>query len=208
MLKRFKERAAKHAYILCAMILALSLLLAGTLDALARERNLQKRILRLHVVANSDSEEDQAVKLLVRDAVLEAGNELFGGDVTAENAEALLAAHVDDVNAAAEAVLRGNGMDYGVKTRLVTEYFPARAYGEYTLPAGRYEAIKIVLGEGAGQNWFCVMFPPLCLPAATEKETDAYFDREEQKILRREDGYEIRFRFAEALGRFWDWLTG
>jgi stage II sporulation protein R len=65
-----------------------------------------------------------------------------------------------------------------------------------------------VLGEGAGQNWFCVMYPPLCLPAATGAETDAYFDREEQRILRREDGYEIRFRFAEALGRFWDWLTG
>ena len=208
MLKRFKERAAKHAYILCAMLLILSLLIAGALDALARERTLQKRILRLHVVANSDSEEDQEVKLLVRDAVLAAGNELFGGSVTADEAEAALAAHADDVNAAAEAVLRGNGMDYGVETRLVTEYFPAREYGGLTLPAGRYEAIRIVLGEGAGQNWFCVMFPPLCLPAASGTETDAYFDREEQKILRQEGGYEFRFLFAEALGRFWDWLTG
>ena len=117
---------------------------------------------RLHVIANSDSAVDQAVKLEVRDAVLAASADIAGCQ-NAEDAEAYVAAHVQDIEAAANAVLRENGMPYTAHAQIGTFPFPDREYAGVLYPAGDYRALRVVLGEGEGQNWWCVMFPPLCI---------------------------------------------
>ena len=127
-------------------------------------------VLRMHVIANSDSDEDQALKLKVRDAVLERGAELFDGTVTADEAKAKIEPQKAELEAAAREVIEREGYDYPVSVNVVNEYFATRCYGDLTMPAGRYTAVKVVIGEGAGHNWWCVMFPPLCLPAAMDRD--------------------------------------
>lgn len=116
-------------------------------------------ILRLHVVANSDSEEDQRVKLLVRDALLQC----FAPASSLAQAETLLLQSGDDVQSAVDAVLREQCCEYGAQLRFGNMEFPEKNYGEVCYPAGLYEALRVELGEAAGQNWWCVLFPPICL---------------------------------------------
>ncbi|MDE6733465.1 MAG: stage II sporulation protein R [Oscillospiraceae bacterium] len=127
-------------------------------------------VLRLHIPANSDSDEDQAVKLRLRDALLERfGGELSDcGDLAAatERAVALL----PEIERFANEFLAENGFSYGAKAELVEMYFTTREYERLILPAGQYTALRVTLGSGAGKNWWCVIFPQLCLPAASEHE--------------------------------------
>ena len=140
--------------------------------------------LRLHVVANSDSFEDQRIKLAVRDAVLSCMGQ-------AENKEAAMLLAMEEgeaLQAACEQVLQEEGAAYGVKLYLGQEAFPLKTYGEKVYPAGDYTALRVVLGEGEGQNWWCVIYPPLCLG----KETD-----QEQKVV-----------YQSLLGEFLKMLFG
>ena len=119
-------------------------------------------VLRMHVIANSDSDGDQALKLKVRDAVLERGAELFDGTVTADEAKAKIEPQKAELEAAAREVIEREGYDYPVSVNVVNEYFATRCYGDLTMPAGRYTAVKVVIGEGAGHNWCDV---PAAVPA-------------------------------------------
>ena len=130
-------------------------------------------VLRMHVIANSDSDEDQALKLKVRDAVLARGAELFDGTVTADEAKAKIEPQKAELEAAAREVIEREGYDYPVSVNVVNEYFATRCYGDLTMPAGRYTAVKVVIGEGAGHNWWCVMFPPLCFVDETKGDVDS-----------------------------------
>ena len=203
-----KRNSGKPTVLVCILLLSCALLLTGVADVLAREDSLQARVLRLHVIANSDSEEDQAVKLRVRDAILAAGGDFFDGSVDVTDAEARLKAHLPEILAAANGTLRANGMPYGASAEVITEYFPTRQYGDLTLPAGRYKAVRVVLGDGRGQNWWCVMFPPLCLPAATEKAASDYFDASDMQVLQPKDGFAVRCKLAEVLRDVWEKLKG
>lgn len=160
-------------------------------------------VIRLHVIANSDSEEDQNLKLMVRDALLEKGINIFDGTVTPENAKEKIMPEIDNLEAAANEVIAANGYDYNAEAELVTEYFDTRVYDdEVTLPAGRYLALKVVIGEGKGKNWWCVMFPSLCLPAAKGTDTEAVeavFSENEAKIVTKSSDYEIRFKIVEYI---------
>lgn len=168
-------------------------------------KGVRSEVLRLHILANSDSEEDQRVKLLVRDALLEKGSELFDGSVTVENAGERLAGEYTELIAAATQVLHENGFDYGADIRFTNEYFETRTYDNVTLPAGNYRALKVVLGKGEGHNWWCVMFPPLCLPAACDDTAlDAYFSGGETQMLESNSKYEIRFKIVEVFERIKD----
>lgn len=182
---------------------ALALVFAFAISAVGFGRECEKvrgEVVRLHVLANSDSEADQAVKLLVRDALLGSGSELFSGEVTARGAADCLNANADKLKAVAEKALRDNGFDYGADIRLVNEYFTTRSYEGFTLPAGRYTAVKVVLGSGKGHNWWCVMFPPLCLPAASEKtDIDAVLGRDGAELIEGGSKYEIRFKIVEVI---------
>ena len=184
-----------------AVMLSAALALGTVTQYFIDCREVRGDVLRLHVIAASDSEADQAVKLLVRDAVLAEGAAVFDGSVTAVEAERRLSPFLGRLEKAADRVLRENGFGYTAKAQLVNEYFDVRSYDGVTLPAGRYQALKIVLGEGKGQNWWCVMFPPLCLPAATAEDDDAYavFGGDGAKVVWGEPEYEIRFKIVEIV---------
>ncbi|MDN5325567.1 MAG: stage sporulation protein [Moorella sp. (in: firmicutes)] len=126
-------------------------------------------LIRLHVIANSDTPGDQELKRHVRDAVLASvGQRLAGaGDIT--TARQLVSTNLATITAAAEAQIKREGRSYTVRTEFGDFPFPTRAYGDITLPAGNYEAVRLVIGEGRGQNWWCVLFPPLCLVDVASK---------------------------------------
>lgn len=165
--------------------------------------NLRNDVLRLHILANSDSDEDQKIKLAVRDALLTCGKKLFSGETNINNAEELLASEKEELVKVANKVLEENGFNYKSCITLIDEYFTTRTYDEYTLPAGKYKALKVILGEGEGHNWWCVMFPPLCLPAAAENtDVDLYFTDNGSEIIKSSPKYEIRFKIVEIIEEF------
>lgn len=158
--------------------------------------SLRGDVLRLHVVAESDSETDQRLKLLVRDEVLKKGGEIFDGTVTAEQAKKIITPKISELEAVAESVLRENGCDNEVAVTVAEEYFATRCYENFTMPAGVYTAVRINIGSARGQNWWCVMFPPLCLPAASA-DADAFFTEDELKVVSSSPKYEPRFKIVE-----------
>ena len=132
----------------------------------AEQQRLSAKLIRLHVVANSDSAHDQAVKLEVRDAVSAAAKALLDG---AEDPRAALAGRLDAVADAAAARLRELGEDLPVTVRLGKERFPTREYDTFSLPAGVYESLRVTIGAGKGHNWWCVVFPSLCLTSSMDE---------------------------------------
>ena len=162
--------------------------------------DIRDDVVRLHILANSDSEADQRVKLAVRDALLNGGKELFNGTVNKDSAEYMLEVQKDELIRIADNVLKENGFDYTAQIYLTEEYFTTRTYENFTLPAGEYLALKVVLGSGEGHNWWCVMFPPLCLPAASENaDMDAVFGEDGADIIQSGAKYEIRFEIVEII---------
>jgi stage II sporulation protein R len=123
----------------------------------------KENLIRLHVIANSDSPQDQDLKLLVRDAVLAETRELFAAVTSKEEARRLLAEHQEKVIEAAEEVIQAHGFSYNVSLEMGAYAFPSRAYRGITLPAGTYDAVRVRIGDAQGENWWCVLFPPLCL---------------------------------------------
>ena len=163
-------------------------------------KNIREDVVRLHILANSDSEADQNVKLAVRDALLECGAEIFSGTADKNNAAEYLETEKEKLTETANRVLKENGFDYSAQVFLVNEYFNTRTYENFTMPAGEYLALKVILGEGKGHNWWCVMFPPLCLPAASEQtDINAVFSENGVKIIEGNKGYEIRFKIVEII---------
>lgn len=131
-------------------------------------------IIRLHVVANSDSPQDQALKLAVRDEIIKT----MEGQETLEDARGYIDSHLDEIEAAAEKVIRERGFDYPASARHKVTFIPEKSYEDLTLPAGNYEALRVTLGRGEGQNWWCVIFPQLCLLGETEEKDDTASDGE------------------------------
>lgn len=170
-------------------------------------------VLRMHVIANSDCSADQQLKLMVRDAVLERGAQLFDGTVTADEARRKIEPHKAELEAAAQEVIERAGYDYPVSVNVVNEYFATRCYGSLTMPAGRYTAVKVVIGEGAGRNWWCVIFPSLCVPATTDGFADAaaaggFSDAEIGLMTRANGAYTVKFRSLELLQALKKYLFG
>ena len=163
-------------------------------------REIRNNVIRLHILANSDTDEDQNVKLLVRDALLSCGSDIFGGEVNIDNASECLAEEKAELICKANEILAENGFDYTAEIFLTEEYFPTREYEDFTLPAGEYLALKVVLGKGEGHNWWCVMFPPLCLPAATKRtDTEIILGKDGAEILSNPVKYEMRFKIVEII---------
>ena len=208
------DKTAKfhHSVSFWVLTVTLTFLFGILLDSFSgfqREcRALQEDVLRLHILANSDSEEDQAVKLLVRDELLSRTGELFHRAASRDGAEALAETRLTEVERIAEEVLREQGFDYPVRAEVTELFFDTRAYDGFTMPAGRYHALQITLGEGAGRNWWCVLYPPLCVGAASEMEEElSSFTAGERAVLESEPEYEIRFFLVEAAGRIGEWLA-
>ena len=172
---------------------------------------LADRVIRLHVIANSDSGEDQALKLAVRDRVLEAAEGLYPPDADLEQARAALEENLEALAAAGQAEVETRGYGYPVTARLERCWFPTKEYGDFALPAGTYEALRVVIGDGAGENWWCVAFPPLCLGAASETVDEAaqagLFTDGQAKLIRQEEGYVLKFKCLELLGQLQGWFA-
>lgn len=173
----------------------------------AGEEELYRDVIRLHVIAESDSDEDQAVKLAVRDDILALVSDRTENAKTYDDAYELLSSMIPEIKETAEARAAKEG--HAVTARVVfdREEYPVRYYDSYALPAGEYMSMRIILGEGEGKNWWCVLFPPLCRDAAVNAESDeerfyaAGFTPEEYKIIKKESGtkYKVRFRILEIL---------
>ena len=187
--------------------LALCLLIAVlifSVGILSDRKMLHESLIRLHVVANSDSAEDQAIKLQVRDAVVESLQSSMADIADSEQARAYLRENLPKIQAVANRVLQSAGVDADAVVTLAEEAFSTRYYDTFTLPAGVYQALRITIGEGQGQNWWCVVFPSLCLPATSEGFEDvaagAGFQDTLTATLTGERGYEIRFFLLDKLG--------
>nr|WP_325212978.1 stage II sporulation protein R [uncultured Oscillibacter sp.] len=162
------EQAGRLKLLEIVLLLFLAAFLATGALALQTGQELSDKVVRLHVLANSDSEEDQALKRKVRDRILAYTEPLLAGSAGREEAEALLRGRVPELERIAAAEIRASGYDYGVAVELEDTVFPTREYEGFTLPAGKYLALRVVIGEGAGRNWWCVVFPPLCAAASAE----------------------------------------
>ena len=185
-----------------ALFLAFGLTLTAGVWASASESALAGQVLRLHVVANSDSDRDQALKLLVRDAVLAQAGQLLDGVSDRQSAEQALTPHLDKLVRSAEEVLAAEGCGDTVAVSLADQWFPTKEYGGFSLPAGQYRALRVTIGEGRGRNWWCVVFPPLCLGSVTEESVEtvageALSDGQVALITGQDGGYVLKFRFIE-----------
>ena len=173
-------------------------------------QTLRKELVRLHVVAASDTAEDQAVKLQLKDVTVNSLKTDLEKMRDAEEATAYLQDNLPKLEALANRILREAGCDDAATVSLNTEEFPARYYDTFALPAGRYQSLRITIGPGEGQNWWCVAFPGLCLPATAEGFEDAAscagFSDGLTATLEEKDGYEIRFWLLDAIGRLENFL--
>ena len=177
-------------------LIALSLTLCLGLWAQGRQTALSEKLIRLRVVAVSDAPAEQAVKLRVRDAVLAYLGPKLRDAGDAEEAEAILFHETENIRAAAEAAAGGRT----VRVALTEERIPTRRYGDVTLPAGRYRALRVTLGAGQGHNWWCIVFPPVCLSAVEQEELRPVMGPEDYALLTGAEGWELRFRCVELWG--------
>ena len=166
------------------------------------ESEIYSNVLRLHVIANSDSEDDQNLKLLVRDAVLAEAQILLCNVYDRAKAEETVMQNIEILRSVAEKTVLDNGYDYPVAIELGKEEYPTKNYESCSFPAGEYTSLRILIGEAAGQNWWCVLFPPLCLSAATDADAFASVgitDNQYQIITDSESTkYKIRFKILES----------
>ena len=194
-----------------AIVILLVTMMALSFLPVHGERAVYDTVVRLHVLANSDSDADQALKLKVRDGVLEAAAPYVGGCKTQAEAVEVLTAHLTELEAAASAVISSEGYDYPVTVLLGEEDYPTRVYESCAFPAGTYVSLRVLIGTGEGQNWWCCLFPPLCLSAATAKQDneDAFIRvglTKDQYGIITETGktkYKVRFKLLEVLE---DWF--
>ncbi len=193
------------------IVIAMVILMALSYLPIHGETKVYDTVLRLHVLANSDTPEDQALKLKVRDAVLETTSPLLEGVTTRDGAERVLRNHMDDIKAAAEAVVTQNGASQSVTVTLDMENYPTRNYESCAFPAGEYLSLRVCLGEAEGQNWWCVLFPPLCLSAATEKDAEDAFiqvglSKDQYGIVTETENtkYRVRFKILETIKGWFD----
>lgn len=179
-------------------------LVCTALWAEAAQGRLAGQVIRLHVLANSDSQADQALKLHVRDRVLEETQHLLAPAQDAAGAADLLRANLDGLTQTAQAAVAAWGYDYPVSVHLEETWFPTRQYQGAALPAGDYLALRVLIGAAAGHNWWCVVFPSLCLPAVSETTQPAAALTQENYALITEEGAGYTFRFH--LVEWWEGL--
>ena len=195
-------------FAVCASILMLVILL-GVMPVHG-EAEVYDSVIRLHVLANSDSADDQALKLKVRDAVLERMTDVFEENecLDINDAERVVAEHIDDIMETAEQCIAEEGYSYSVDVIIKEEKYPTRNYELLAFPSGRYLSLQIKIGEAEGQNWWCVLFPPLCLSAATETSLQAEdalmnigLSGEQYKIITESENakYNVRFKILETI---------
>ncbi len=166
--------------------------------------DISNSVFRLHVIANSDTEEDQNLKYKVRDAVLEYMNSISKECNSKKEVISLAYKYQYEFKSIAENVIKENGYDYSIEIKIGNFEFPTKYYGDISLPAGYYDALRIEIGEAKGQNWWCVMFPPLCfvdvtsgiVPDESKKIMQDNLNTEEYKLISDNESNDIKFKFS------------
>ena len=180
---------------ICAIIFTTTFSLAGFENNC---KNLRENILRLHILANSDSSYDQNIKLKVRDCILKTSENLFENSKSKEDALALAKENIPLFKKAAQNKLQELGYNKNVEISVGKAYFNTREYENFTLPAGEYDAVRVLIGKAEGKNWWCVMFPSMCVPAAAENHSlDEAVEKESAQIAQNAPKYKMEFKIVE-----------
>ena len=168
------------------------------------EAEIYEDTIRLHILANSDSAEDQSLKLKIRDRLLLEYGNLLQGSASVSEAKNLTSGLIPNIERDAKEWIIELGYDYDVRATLTTEWYETRDYEDFTLPCGYYTSLRLIIGEGEGKNWWCVMYPPLCMEMATEQapSDDGLIDYTKEEILLiKSNGYNVKFKILEDLSR-------
>ncbi len=193
-----------------ALMLALAVTMLWGAWSLQEQDVLERKMIRLHVIANSDTQEDQSLKLQVRDEVLTQATAILEESCDMAQAVVLLEQALPAIEETARQKIEAEGYDYTVSARLEQTEFPTKVYDGFALPSGEYLALRVVIGEGGGENWWCVVFPPLCTAAATDLEETAIatgLGEEELSLITEENrGYVLKFRSLELWESLRQWL--
>ncbi|MBR6902921.1 MAG: stage II sporulation protein R [Clostridia bacterium] len=163
----------------------------------ARCDELRNGVLRLHILANSDSEEDQALKLKVRDRILEVSSKSLSKANDINEAIDIAKTQIESITEEANKVITSEGYDYKVTANIEENFFSNRVYDDFTLPAGVYNSLTVRIGKAQGHNWWCVVFPGVCLPAAEKGELKKSVSRQSAKLAECAEGYKVRFKTVE-----------
>lgn len=197
------NKKVKYSILLLFLFLVYTFVCAiSYVDAVSND--LSSSVLRLHVIANSDSVEDQNLKYIVRDNVLAYMNELCSNVSTKEEAISIVSSHLEDFKQVAQDTITSNGLDDTVSVELGNFDFPTKTYGDISLPSGFYDALRIKIGVASGQNWWCVMFPPLCfvdvssgiVPDSSKEQMKSKLSEEEFSLISSDD-MDFKFKLVE-----------
>lgn len=169
----------------------------------AVSENLSNNVFRLHVIANSDSEDDQTLKYVVRDALIDYMDKICANCSSKDDVIKIANTHIDDFKQIANNTIKQHGYCYEVSVDIGNFEFPTKTYGDISFPAGYYDALRVKIGEAKGQNWWCVMFPPLCfvdvttgiVPEESKQDLESNLSSEEYKIISDADSSDIKFKF-------------
>ena len=202
--------ASTKKLLICTFVILGIALIAG-LFPVHGESEIYDTVVRLHVIANSDSDGNQALKLLVRDEVISVVSPAVENCKTQDEAIAAIEEISDEINAAAQSVVEREGYDYPVSVELGREHYPTKTYESCAFPEGEYISLRVNIGDGEGQNWWCCLFPPLCLSSATpddeERNEEAFISvgltPDQYKVITESDTpkYKVRFKILEVFGK-------
>ena len=213
-MKKFKRLKIGRIFVIL-ILLSLFILISAISYVDAVSNNIADSVFRLHVIANSDSKEDQELKLKVRDELLSYMNIISKDSTSKQEAMQIANEHKEEFTQIAEKVIKENGYNYTVNVQIGKADFPTKYYGDITLPAGTYDALKVQIGHAKGQNWWCVMFPPLCfvdvstgiVPDNSKQELKQRLNDEEYDLISKTDDNEISFKF-KIVEFFQNWKLG
>ncbi len=203
LMKNFIKTTKLKQLLIILLLLTLYIFISAISYVNAVSENIANSVFRLHVIANSDSEQDQILKLKVRDELLNYMNELSKTCSSKEEVKNLAIEHQKDFLEIAQKVIIDCGFNYTVNVEIGVSDFPTKCYGDISFPAGTYDALKVKIGNAEGQNWWCVMFPPLCfvdvssgiVPESSKQEIKENLGDEEYNLISKTDHAEISFKF-------------
>ena len=186
--KNIKRRVAVLLSVLISVVLVMAIVLIKEINKInACTYDYREKLIRFHVIANSDSEKDQALKLKVRDAVIDYLKPKLENSMSIEESERIIKGEYDNLEKISKNIILENGYNYNVEVGLQYSNFPAKQYSSVVLPSGKYKALKVVIGEGQGKPWWCVMFPPLCFVDEESGVIDEKTDKKLQEVLTPEE---------------------
>lgn len=192
---------------LIAIISIMSISIKNEADKIDNvSESYKEKLIRFHVIANSDTEEDQELKLKVRDEIISYLQPKLENSSSIEESEKIITSEYDNLQSISRETILDNGYEYDVKVGIEYSNFPTKQYSNVILPAGEYKALKVVIGEGEGKNWWCVMFPPLCfvdeengvIDKSTDEKLQSVLDEEEYNLIttkNKEEGNVVKFKF-------------